>query len=79
MAMTNERRNQIAWELLKRHIIREFPLRDLIDGNSLKKGIGQLAQETGMPKEELLEFIKQIVEEILQGAKGELQKISFSK
>ena len=79
MAMTKERKNEIAYAVLKRQIIRTFPLRELTDANDIKKRIGQLAQEMGLPKEELLEFTGQIIGEILKETNEGIQKISFKR
>ncbi|KKT17386.1 MAG: hypothetical protein A2654_01545 [Candidatus Nealsonbacteria bacterium RIFCSPHIGHO2_01_FULL_43_31] len=79
MAISKERKAEIAYAVLKREKIRDFQIRGLADANNVKKEIGQLAQETGIPKEELLEFAKEFMAEILRETEEKLQKISFSK
>ena len=78
MAISKERKAEIAYAVLKREKIRDFQIRGLADANNVKKEIGQLAQETGIPKEELLEFAKEFAGEILRETEEKLQKISFS-
>ena len=79
MAMTKERMGEISYVLLKRAFIRSMSLREAADPNTLKKAIGNLAQETGISNDELLEFGKHIGGEVLQEINTNLQAISFSK
>lgn len=77
MALTKEQMGEIAYVLLKRELIRDMSLREAADPNTIKKAVGNLAQETKISRDEILEFGKHIGGEILGEINQNLQKISF--
>jgi hypothetical protein len=63
MALTKERRNEIAWLVLK-HRIRKEGIRNL-EPNDIRRELGNLAKATGASQEELKEFGKELLTEVL--------------
>ena len=61
--MDEERKGQIAYHLWKRHLKQEGIHLDGID-----RKIGNIVKETGVPREELQEFMQEIVTELLKEA-----------
>ena len=73
-------KGRIAWEIAKRNIINNMHLRDFANPDpEIKKEIGNTAQQTGFSKQELLEFYKEMGEEILKETHDKLQNVSFKE
>lgn len=85
MEITKERYNEIGYIAFREQIFGDMTLRRLakIDENDAKKRIGYLAQETGLPKDELLEFIKRFVNDeiylMVKKINDIVQQTSFHK
>ncbi|KKQ76577.1 MAG: hypothetical protein US98_C0032G0004 [Parcubacteria group bacterium GW2011_GWC1_38_6] len=77
--MDEQRKGEIAYVLLKRDLTQDLRIHNLSDASEVKKRLGQLSKETGIPKEDLLEFAKIAGEEILMEANSKLQMIQFSE
>lgn len=83
--MTQEKYKDIAYALLKNQVLDDMTLRRLAktNGDDLKKRIGYLSQETGLAKEEILEFVqiffKTEIGSMVQRLGNVIETISFSK
>jgi hypothetical protein len=75
--MDKTRKGEIACILLKREYMNNR-FKDA-EPDSLKKEIGNAADETGISREELLLFFKEIGAEMFNEINSRLQQITFTK
>jgi len=68
-----EKRNAIAYAVLKVVVKNETCLKDI---HELKRKVGNLAKETGVAKEDLLEFSKNILKRVFE---EQIEKIDAAK
>jgi hypothetical protein len=65
MALTEARKNEIAYALLKLRMSKErTPLSEV----ELKRSLGNLAKDTGVPSEELHQFAEHLIREMVDDA-----------
>jgi len=72
MALTTERKGEIALAILKAKAKKE---RRLPDANELKRNIGNLAKELGFSKAELTEFVVVLLKEVTKEIVSEIEEI----
>lgn len=65
--MDKTRKGEIAWALLKRYMAREGIRFD----SDFKRKLSDVAKETGIPLNELKEFVKMLTEEFLKETFGQ--------
>lgn len=61
--MEQTRQGELARIFVKRQIARELRLSDIA---SLKRDLGNVSKETGVPKDDLLRFVAIIIREIFE-------------
>jgi len=69
---SGEKQAEIAYALVKMQLLEKF---NLPNSCELKKRVEEIAKETGISKEELIEFLVNIIEEMSIEATTELRKI----
>jgi len=74
--LSGEKQAEIAYALVKMQLLEKF---NLPNSCELKKRVEEIAKETGISKEELVEFLVKIIEEMSIEATAELRKISEVK
>ena len=80
--ITEEEKGKISYEIILSRGILGSHTRDITNVNTLKKKVGQLAKDTGIPKEKLLEFGKLVVLDIvlkINETNEKFQKTTFRK
>ena len=70
--LSGEKQAEIAYALVKMQLLEKF---NLPNSCELKKRVEEIAKETGISKEELVEFLVKIIEEMSIEATTELRKI----
>jgi len=70
--LSGEKQAEIAYALVKMQLLEKF---NLPNSCELKKRVEEIAKETGISKEELIEFLVNIIEEMSIEATTELRKI----
>jgi len=74
--LSGEKQAKIAYALVKMQLLEKF---NLPNSCELKNRVSEIARETGISKEELIEFLVNIIEEMSIEATTELRKISEVK
>ncbi len=69
--MDENKKNQIAWVLLKRYLKHEIRLGDI--GN-FKRNMGEISKEMGISQDDLMEFSELIAREIFEEQIARLKK-----
>ena len=77
--MDEKRKGEIAWIFLKAKVSEDLHIGRAFKPQEIKKVIGQKAQELNIPREELLEFSKIMIGEILTETNQNLQAATFDK
>ena len=82
MAISTERYHEIGFMILRNNFLGEIDLRHFVDlnENDIKKRVGRFAEETGVSREEALEFVKRFIDEICSKVKkvnDMAQQLSF--
>jgi hypothetical protein len=76
MAITMERVHEIGYELFMDIKIRDLSFREgKVRKDDLKTEIGRLSKQTGIPKDELVEFMKVAAKDLRDRVSGKIQKI----
>ena len=70
--LSGEKQAKIAYALVKMQLLEKF---NLPNSCELKNRVSEIARETGISKEELIEFLVNIIEEMSIEATTELRKI----
>ena len=70
--LSGEKQAEIAYALVKMQLLEKF---NLPNSCELKKRVEEIAKETDISKEELIEFLVNIIEEMSIEATTELRKI----
>jgi len=70
--LSDEKQAEIAYALVKMQLLEKF---NLPNSCELKKRVAEIARETSIPKEELVEFLVNIIEEISKETINELRKV----
>jgi len=71
MALSKDRKGEIALAFLKSKFKKE---RRLPEAQEIKRGIGNFSKESGIPKEELIEFVVLLVKEVTEEFYSEVVK-----
>ncbi|UZE93043.1 MAG: hypothetical protein ACKKMV_02880 [Candidatus Nealsonbacteria bacterium] len=59
--MDEKRKGEIAWELTKRDVKKRMHIGEI---SNIKRDLGNISQETGIPLTELSEFAKILITEV---------------
>ena len=63
-----------------KYYFRDFRIRDFEeDAETIKKGFGQAAKHLEIPREELLEVVKELIVEMLDSAQEKVLALDFKK